>query len=258
MKVALVQLDIAWEDKEANLARAEGFAREAAGAGAGLVCFPEMTLTGFSMNIGKTAEPDRGSAGRMAEIAKGCKTAIGFGWVEAFEGRAKNHYTVVSRTGDVLSDYVKLHPFSFANEERFFAPGDALCRFSLGGFNVSTFICYDLRFPEVFQAASREAHLIVVAANWPGARAAHWRTLLAARAIENQCYVAGVNCAGDIGAEHYSGDSMLVDPEGNIIQELSGKEGIVSAAIEVDAVKKYRASFPLKTDRRNALYKDIL
>lgn len=217
-----------------------------------------MTLTGFSMNTKKTAEADNWSVKAFSRLAVEHKIAIGFGWAEAVGEKARNHCTVVSPEGAVISDYVKLHPFSFSGEEKYFVPGEGLSGFTLGNMNISTFICYDLRFPEVFQAASINAHLLIVVANWPAARAAHWRALLVARAIENQSYAAGVNCVGEIGGMSYSGNTMLVDPEGNILHEIEGREGLIAADIEVGAVAEYRQSFPLKSDRKNAFYKSIL
>lgn len=256
--MALCQSTIVWEDKPANLARCGRFVKDAASKGVALVLLPEMTLTGFSMNTKKTAEADEWSVKEFSRLAVEHKIAIGFGWAEAVGEKARNHYTVVSAQGAVLSDYVKLHPFSFSGEEKHFMPGEAISGFQFAGINISTFICYDLRFPEVFQAASARAHLLIVAANWPAARKAHWRSLLVARAIENQSYVAGVNCVGEIGGQTYSGNTMLVDPEGNILHEIDGREGVIVGDIDVDAVTQYRQAFPLKADRKTAFYKSIL
>ncbi|MBI5885827.1 MAG: carbon-nitrogen family hydrolase [Deltaproteobacteria bacterium] len=257
MRLALCQFTIAWEDKPANLARLSRLVKEAASKGAALVLLPEMTLTGFSMNTKKTAEADGWSVKEFSRLAAEHKIAIGFGWAEAVGETARNHYTVVSPEGAVLSDYVKLHPFSFSGEEKYFVPGENLSSFTLGNINIATFICYDLRFPEVFQAASGQAHLLIVAANWPAVRKAHWRALLIARAIENQSYVAGVNCVGEIGGQTYSGNTMLVDPEGNVLHEIDGREGIIADDIDVGAVTRYRQAFPLKADRKTAFYKSI-
>lgn len=258
MKIALCQLDIAWEDKEKNLFRAEGFLEKAASEKVDLVLFPEMTLTGFSMNIARTAESDKASEKNFAALAKRHSLAIGFGWVETAGNKARNHYTVVSSEGETLSDYVKIHPFSYADEDRFFIPGDKLSFFSIGDIEVSTFICYDLRFPEIFQAASGRAGLLVVAANWPALRKEHWRALLRARAIENQAFVAGINCVGAKGGLDYSGNTSLIDPHGNIMAELDCVEDMIIAGIDTDAVKRYRESFPQKKDRKNDFYKSIL
>ena len=258
MKIAACQFDIAWEDKERNLARLAEFAGSAAARGAGIVFFPEMTLTGFSMNTELTGETGRESVGRVAEIARRHRIAIGLGWVENTADRSRNHYTIVGADGSELSDYVKLHPFSFGSENRHFRRGDDLVMLELGNCRMATFICYDLRFPEVFQAVSKTCSFIVVAANWPAARADHWRTLLRARAIENQVWLLGVNSVGDKGGQRYSGDTTLVDPEGHLRFELHQIEELVTAEIDLGKVEALRAAFPLKSDRRNDLYKELL
>lgn len=258
MKIAACQFDIAWEDKERNFARLSEFAAQAAARGAEIVFFPEMSLTGFSMNTVLTGEIDRASVKRVGELARTHRLAIGLGWVENTADRSLNHYTIVGPDGAELSDFVKLHPFSFGTENRFFRRGDCLAMPTFGNFRMATFICYDLRFPEVFQAASKDCPFIVVAANWPAARAEHWRTLLRARAIENQVWLLGVNCVGDKGGQKYSGNSSLIDPEGNVLWELSSIEELVVAEIDPGRVEALRASFPLKSDRRVDLYKDLL
>lgn len=252
-------MDIVWEDKERNLVKVERFVKEAADGKVELLLFPEMTLTGFSMNTAETAEEGRESVKSISELAARFNVNIGFGWAESVSGgMARNHYTVVSSAGDELSDYVKIHPFSYGEENRYFTPGDKIRVFSTGVFEISTFICYDLRFPEIFQAASSKAGLIIVAANWPAARKEHWRVLLQARAVENQAFIAGVNCVGDKGGQYYSGNTMLLDPQGNILKELDGVEDMIEAEIDMDAVKRYRETFPQKKDRKNDFYKSIL
>lgn len=115
------------------------------------------------------------------------------------------------------------------------------------------FVCYDLRFPEIFQAVSDQSDLMVVIADWPASRADHWLALLKARAIENQSYMAGVNCVGDIDGLSYSGDSSIFDPLGQMIGTLHGQEGIVVCDIGEDA-ERLRQKFQMKCDRRNDFY----
>ena len=258
MKLGLCQLDIIWEDKEANRAKAEIFVKKAAGEGVALLLFPEMSLTGFSMNLAKTAESARETVDYFKNSAAQYNIHIGFGWVESCRGKARNHYTIVAPDGGVLADYIKLHPFSFGGENEYFYPGDEIKGFSVGGFHIAPFICYDLRFPEIFQAVSGDAELLIVAANWPDKRSEHWRVLLQARAIENQAFVAGVNCVGDKGGLKYSGHSMIVDPQGIILRETTGFEDLICVDIDVKAVHEWRREFPLKDDRRNELYADLL
>lgn len=247
-------MDIIWEDKTENLYRAEKFITQAAEQQADLILFPEMSLTGFSMNTALTAEDHRNTVEQFRALAQAQNINVGFGWVSAAEDKAQNHYSVVSREGQLVSDYVKIHPFSFGEESKHFIGGDRLAVFILEGVSCSTFICYDLRFPEIFQAVSNEVSLIIVAANWPATRKEHWRLLLQARAIENQVFIVGVNCVGPKGGLYYSGNSMVVDPEGNILAELTEEEGLLLIEIDPSKVAIYRRSFPLKADRRTELY----
>lgn len=114
-------------------------------------------------------------------------------------------------------------------------------------------LCYDLRFPEIFQIASKKADVILVPANWPEARTEHWKCLLRARAIENQVYIFGINCVGKNNGLNYSGHSCIIDPNGKVLEELSDREGVLSFELKND-VKKIRDGFPVKRDRREDLY----
>jgi omega-amidase len=258
LRIGLCQLDIIWEDKLKNRIKVKQYTNEASCAGVDLLLFPEMTLTGFSMNTAKTAEANEETIDFFKKQAVINQINIGFGWVEATQSKARNHYSVISSSGTLLSDYIKIHPFSYGGESEFFNPGNKVECFAIDGVGMASFICYDLRFPEIFQAVSNKTDLIIIAANWPETRKEHWKTLLKARAIENQVYIAGVNCVGLKGGLTYSGNSMIIEPEGNIIVEVENREELVIADIMLDKVKAYREQFPLKSDRRVELYKSLL
>ena len=254
--VALAQTQIVWEDQEHNYDIAEKRIREAVSQKAEAVFFPEMSFTGFSMNTDATKESDGRTVQRMRVLAQQYRVSIGFGWVKdciAACGKCENHYTVVDSAGNVLSDYAKIHPFSYSGEDLKFQGGSSLAYFMLNGILCSTFICYDLRFPEIFQAASQNAHVIVVPANWPAKRREHWKTLLRARAIENQVYILAVNCVGEAGGILYTGDSCMISPDGDVRAELSGTEGMIVLEL-TDDVERFRREFPVKRDRREAFY----
>lgn len=253
MKIALCQTNIIWENKKSNILNAENIIKN---TDADIIFFPEMSFTGFSSEIEKTGENGE-TVKIIKNIAEKYKKAIGFGWTKICGDMAFNMYTVVSDKGDVLSDYAKIHPFSYSGEDKKFLSGNKVVYFNYKGFNIGTLICYDLRFPEIFQALSKNADIIVVPACWPEKRIEHWKTLLKARAIENQCYIAGVNCVGDIGGLKYSGDSMLIDPNGEILYTDSYKESVIVGEINND-VSEYRNSFPTKRDRKILFYKEIL
>ena len=160
IKTALVQTQIVWEDKERNYETAGRRIAEAAEQGAEAVFFPEMSFTGFSMNTDATKESDGWTVRHMGALARQHHVSIGFGWVKDCTGecgRCENHYTIVDAAGAVLSDYAKIHPFSYAGEDLKFRGGSTLTHFSLNGIPCSSLICYDLRFPEIFQAASKRA-----------------------------------------------------------------------------------------------------
>ncbi len=253
MKIALYQSHIIWEDKEKNYIHLEEKLQDASKR-TDLFLLPEMSFTGFSMNTDITKESNMETVGTMAEYARKYHIAIGFGWVKDCGEKSENHYTIINKEGKTISDYAKIHPFSFAGEDRKFQGGDKIVFFDFCGIPFATFICYDLRFPEIFQTASKAAHVILVPANWPQKRREHWKCLLRARAIENQVYIVAVNCIGEIGGIAYSGDSCVIDPNGDIMMELSEQEGILEYEL-TDDVLEYRNGFQVKNDRREDLYR---
>ena len=278
MRIALAQTNILWEDKQANLVRVEEFV---VASDAEIVLFPEMSLTGFSMHTDVTAEnsgsPDvvqfcmqTGNIQTMAELpqtgwtieqvsalAKRHHKTIGIGWVKKTEPLCENHYSIVTPDGKIAMDYAKIHPFSYGEEHAHFRGGEKLCAGKLGEFQAGLAICYDLRFPEQFRVMVPETEFFIVPANWPEARTSHWKTLLAARAIENQCYVAGVNCCGDMDGQYYSGDSGVYAPDGSLLVPMKEirladasykEEKLLVYDIQND-VAKTRNAFPVLQDR---------
>lgn len=258
MKIALGQLNMAWEDKELSLQKVRKLTAQAAAGEADLIVFPEMSLTGFSMDIDRIGEdPDQPeSVERMGRIAGEYHIAIGFGWAalpEAGQTKGTNRFTVLDAEGKVLGEYSKLHPFRYGGETDIYQGGDRLVTVPFMGHTIGLFVCYDLRFPEIFELVSEQADVMLVIADWPASRADHWLTLLKARAIENQSYMAGVNCTGRLNGLDYSGDSAVFDPLGNLLGTLHGQEGIVICEIGHD-VQALRQKFQMKQDRRNEFY----
>lgn len=251
MKAELCQTNIIWENKKENIKKAEEIIKFSK---SDVILFPEMSFTGFSMNTDLTGENNNHTIHRLSEMAVKYNKALAFGWVHKTSDKAENHYTFVNSSGEILSDYIKIHPFSYSGEDKFFKSGNTINIFEYMGFKICSFICYDLRFPEIFQIASKNADIIIVAANWPAARADHWKTLLKARAIENMCYIFGINCVGNMGRQYYSGDSCIIKPDGEVIEMLSNKEGSVVFEIDND-VQMYKQAFPTKRDRRECFYK---
>lgn len=252
MILALVQSKILWEDKEGNLEKMEKIISRYQHVE--LYLFPEMSLSGFSPNTDKFKEYEKETVEKVRRLAQKYNTAIGVGWTKACGDMCENHYSIVTKDEEIL-DYAKIHPFSYSGEDNQFIGGREikLCRYK--GFNISVQICYDLRFPDSFSLAAEEADFVIVPSNWPAARSEHFQCLLQARAIENQIYVAGVNCGGCIGGIYYSGDSGLYNPEGvrckHLLANASAKcseEKVIIYDIEND-VRKFRDSFPVRQDR---------
>lgn len=257
MKLAVYQMHIEWENKEKNYIQVEQKLKAVYERGIDLFLLPEMSFTGFSMNTDVTKENGCETINKISDYAKRYHIAIGFGWVKDCGEKSENHYTVVDKEGNIISDYAKIHPFSFSGEDQKFRGGEKIIAFELGGVIFSTFICYDLRFPEVFQVASRMSNVILVPANWPKKRREHWKCLLQARAIENQVYIMAVNCVGNIGGIDYSGDSCVINPNGEILAELSEQNNVLEYEL-TDDVEKFRKAFQIKADRREDLYRKFM
>ena len=244
---------IEWENKEKNYIKLENKLKELQYSNIDLLLLPEMSFTGFSMNTEITKENDEETIDVVKMFAMKYGISIGFGWARDCGEKAENHYTIVDKEGVVISDYVKIHPFSYSGEDKKFQGGTNIVNFSFRDTDFSTFICYDLRFPEIFQIASKKADVIIIPANWPQKRSEHWKTLLKARAIENQVYMFAINCVGDIGGLYYSGDSCVINPNGEIREMLSDKEGVIVYEFDNDVVD-YREVFPVKKDRVEEFY----
>lgn len=244
MKIALAQLWANFEDKDSSFISAESLMKTAAKNGCEMVFFQEMTLTGYSMNTALIAEKNGETVKRFAAAAAENAVAVGFGHVKAEGERAANMYTVLDKHGAVIAEYTKIHPFSYAGEDKYFIGGDKVCRFEYGGVKFGLAICYDLRFPYIFGG---DYDIMLIPADWPRTRADHWLTLLRARAIENQSYAAGINRAGV-----ENGNTVIFDPNGEKIDALNSTQGLVYADILPENVKKIREAFPVRQDRKAA------
>jgi predicted amidohydrolase len=251
MRVAGVQFDIAWEEPAENFRRAAPLLERAAAAGAHLVALPEMFNTGFSMNAEEVVRHAEATRGWLSEQAKRLKIHLIGGYAEAGAPRPKNALSLMGPDGKELTHYQKMHPFSLAGENQHFSGGTKLSTATIEGVRVTPVICYDLRFPELFRSAVERTDLFVVIANWPEKRRHAWSTLLMARAIENQCFVLGVNRVGDVRGEPHSGDSALLDPFGLARATASHEATIVSGEVDPAEVARVREKFPFLKDRRS-------
>lgn len=257
MKLALISLDQAWENKTQNLKECDRYIRLASDQRVELVIFPEMTLTGFSNNTGVIAE-DFETIQEFQNLAKNHNIAINFGVVIKDKDKALNKSIFIDSSGSILADYSKIHPFSFAGEDRFFNAGDKLSIVEFGDMKIGLTICYDLRFPELYTALGSRCDLIINIANWPAKRVDHWSTLLKARAIENQIFVAGVNRIGIDGNNlEYVESSTVFNANG---KELEFEKIKDMKIFEVDKnfTSRFTGKFNTTNDRRAELYKEIL
>lgn len=255
LPVAGVQMDIAWEDPAESFARARALAERAVSGGARLVVLPEMFATGFSMNSVAMAAHAPAVTAFLSELAVELGVFVAGGFADPHEPRPRNACAVFSPSGAELGRYHKIHPFSLAREDRFFVGGERLVTVEVEGARVTPIICYDLRFSEPFRETAAATDLYLVIANWPEARRHHWRTLLVARAIENQAWVLGVNRVGEGNRLQYAGDSLLVDPLGEVRAAATMDPAVVAGAVDVERVAALRAKYSFVADRRPEVYR---
>jgi len=253
MRVAALQHDIVWEDAVATCARLVPMIAEAVAEGAGLIVLTEMFGPGFSLAADRISEPPGGPTEQfMVDQAASHGVWIG-GSIptrDRDDVHPVNRFLVVGPDG-TRHHYDKLHPFTFADEHEHYRAGDEPVTVDIGGLRVSLFVCYDLRFANAFWERATGTDVYLVVANWPASRRYHWRTLLRARAIENQAYVVGVNRVGEAEGLTYAGDTVIVDPLGEPVAEAAeGAEEVVVADVDPARVAEVRAAFPFLPDRR--------
>jgi predicted amidohydrolase len=255
VRIALIQMDLAWEDPVENHRRARTRLEEGKRKGARLALLPEMFCTGFSMESEKIAQPAGGpSETFLRETARELGLWVLASLPEAGSPKPRN-LAILAAPDGAVSRYAKIHPFSFGGEHRVYNGGDRIVTVAVEDTRVTPFVCYDLRFPEPFRLAAEDTDLFAVVANWPQARREHWRTLLRARAIENLCYVAGVNRVGEGGGLRYTGDSVVVSPWGEVLAEGDASDSVLVADVDPAAVRDARAKFPALADRRPEAYR---
>ena len=261
MRAHLIQYDIVWEDKAANHEKVRTLVGGAGVEPGGLIVLPEMFDTGFSMCTERTASDPESSLDFLRALALEhggavvASIAIRREQGGADDGVCLNRAFVVGSDGVVIGHTDKVHPFSFGRESERFVGGDEVRVFRVGeqvdAIALCPIVCYDLRFPECFRAGvDRGAEVFAVIANWPAARAAHWRALCIARAIENQAYVLGLNRCGSDPKLDYPGSSLVVGPMGEIVAEAEEREAVLSVELATDALHSWRERFPALEDRK--------
>lgn len=257
MRIAGLQMDIAWEDPQKNLAAARRLATSAKDAGARLIVLPEMFATGFSMDAEKTAASAEMIREGVAAIARDLRAWMIAGYAETVGTAFRNAAGVFDPDGKTAAVYHKIHPFSLAREHEHYEGGQSLATIDIDGVRTTPIVCYDLRFPEPFRIAASDTDLFCVIANWPDVRRFAWRSLLTARAIENQCYLLGINRVGTGDGMVYSGDSVIHDPFGESLASAAKVESIVMADIDPGVVTDVRRKLTFLADRRALVYQKI-
>ena len=253
MQIVAVQPDVVWEDKSANHQKVRALLADATIERGALVIVPEMFDTGFSMNLQRTAQDEsRSSEAFLRQLAKEHDVAVLGGVVGPIHGnQASNEAVAFDPSGAELVRYRKMQPFTLSGEDTKYGAGDGHRVFSWSGVKVAPFICYDLRFPEIFRPAARDgAELIPVIASWPSVRSEHWVRLLQARAIENQAFVVGVNRCGEDPKLKFDGRSVAFDPHGNSLFEADAAEQVLTCRIDPEVARQWRRQFPALNDIR--------
>lgn len=269
MNAHLVQMDIAWEQPEANRRRAAELLDGARIEAGDLVLLPEMFDTGFSFNIERTLDRTGDSTRCIQDLARRYAAWVIGGITSGDEREPRNRAVVASPEGCLETWYDKrrMFPLGSPSERDRLSPGARASCFDwrYGGatsaeteaegasgssLRASLAICYDLRFPEVFADGLRDgAEVFAVIANWPAVRHAHWRALLIARAIENQAFVLGVNRSGADPALRYAGGSLVISPLGEVLAEAGEEERVLECPIDAEAVRRWRGKFPAWRER---------
>ena len=251
LKTTIIQTELVWEDIESNLA---GFDDkiDAIKGDTHLIVLPEMFTTGFSMNPAGLAQNMQGSSVKwMIEKSRQKNADIIGSIIVREDGKFFNRLIWTNPRGEIFT-YDKRHLFRMAGEEKVYNAGHQNITVELHGWKIRPFICYDLRFPAWTRNIENRYDVAIFIANWPERRSGHWKLLLQSRAVENQCYVIGVNRVGTDGnGHHYSGDSSIIDPFGNIIFQKQNKAITHTAELSYETLQKYRKSFPVWMDADN-------
>ena len=254
LRLAALQHDITWNDRDANFAHLQPMVAAAAGAGAELVLCTETFSTGFVVDGDLAGEPEGGpSSTFLAEQAARHGIWVGGSCAEIPAGsddrRPFNTFVLASPSGESYR-YRKIHPFTHAGEDQHFRAGSELITVEINGLRCTPLVCYDLRFADEFWSTARDTDAYLVVANWPSKRRVHWQVLLQARAIENQSYVVGVNRVGSGGGSAYTGDSRIIDSQGEILASAALGETMLIADLSTDHVADTREHFRFLQDRR--------
>jgi len=259
LRVALGQYDTGWEDPPLSLSRAARVIERAAAQGAELVVLPETSTTGFTMESAKFAEPlDGRSATTLARLAATHHVHVlaGIAIRESSDGARvfRNSALLFGPDGLLVAHYRKQRLFAVGGEDLAYQPGDQAVTAEIGGIRFGIFICYDLRFPELFRALAPTVDAMILIASWPKVRRPHWDVLVQARAIENQCYFVAVTRTGEGGGVEHDGGSAAYSPWGERLAHArdtdAATDPIAIVTLDSAEVTRVREQFPFLQDRR--------
>lgn len=258
MRISSIQMDVELGNPKANREKAARLVEEAMVNNPDVIVLPETWNIGFFPENHDELADSEGECtidllGRLAE--KFGVNIIGGSVVNKMRGRIYNTSYSFDRQGKVIATYNKIHLFSPSHEDKHFEHGKELCTLELDGVKVGVIICYDLRFPELARSLALQGiQILFVPAEWPHPRSHHWRTLAMARAIENQMFVVAVNGVGKAGETQYCGNSLIVDPWGEIIADAGEEEIIITGDIDLSIIKDIRERINVFRDRRPEEY----
>ncbi|MFJ5622809.1 carbon-nitrogen family hydrolase [Peribacillus loiseleuriae] len=258
MKIACVQMDIAFGEPEKNFTAIEKYIEEAANAQVDVIVFPEMWNTGYALDKLDSLADREGSITRklLSQLAKKHQVNIVGGSVATKRGdKYFNTMYIVDSTGKIVAAYDKAHLFKLMDEHVYLNEGQSMNVFELDGITCGGVICYDLRFPEWIRTHTLHgAKIMFIPAEWPKKRIDHWQLLLQARAIENQCFIVAVNRVGKDPNNEFNGHSMVIAPWGELLISNQTEEGNLYAELDLEEVDRVRKTIPVYQDRRTDLY----
>lgn len=251
LKITLFQGYLFWEKTDKNLQNIT-LKLSAIREKTDLIILPEMFSTGFTMNAAEMAEPMNGKTMQWMKKMAMLYECVVTGSLVIKENDKYYNRLIWMRPDGSYEYYDKRHLFALGKEHNTYTAGNKKLIVELKGWKICPVICYDLRFPVWLRNVNETYDLLLIVANWPERRALHWRTLIPARAVENQAYVIGVNRVGHDGNEVYhSGDSTCIDPNGNVVYYKRDEEDLYTFSIIGDEVTKARRAFPFLKDAEN-------
>jgi len=255
--LSLGQMAILTGQTEANYERLCALTREAARRGSALVLFPELWYSGYDLDNGRHYAARRGEGifARLSQLAQECHLAVGGSLLEETNEGIANTLVLFDANGECCAAYRKTHLFPWLAETRHLTPGERLESVAAPWGITGLALCYDLRFPEVFRHyALKGARLVLLAAQWPASRRHHWQTLVKARAIENQFFVAACNGVGNGPAGPLGGASAIITPWGDTLVEGDDSENLLTAEIDDSLIEVARRCLPTLSQRRPEIY----